>query len=149
MAAKKQSIKHSLVGTGDNLDLVVFGNLLEQSTTATTSFALEAADTKLVTPSVATAWGHSDEMHEDIGGEIAKFRDSVQSAKHVFFVVRSEAPRGYAYLYVRGIEVHPRRIEFKDSSLGEVAKTMATTILRNLTLIEPREEAPLKSNQKH
>ena len=61
----------------------------------------------------------------------------------------SEPPRHYTYMYVRSLEGQPRRIEFKDSSHGEVARTVATRILRNLRLIEPHEEAPLKSNKKH
>jgi hypothetical protein len=154
-ATKRQSIKHSLEGTGDNLELVVFGSLFEQSTIAAAlkemelRFELEAADSKLTIPSVATAWGHSDEMHEDVGGEIAKFRDNAQSTKRVLFVVWSEPPRCYTYLRMRSIECQPRHAEFKDSSHGEFARTVATRMLPNLRLIEPHEEAPLKSNQKH
>ncbi len=72
-AAKRQSMKHSLEGTDDKLELVVFGNLFEQNTIASIlkemelHSELEAADTKLMIPSVATAWGHYEELREDIG----------------------------------------------------------------------------------
>ncbi len=59
-------------------------------------FELEAADTKLTIPSIATAWGHSEDAHEDIGGEIAKFWGNARSIKHVFSVARSEPPRRYS-----------------------------------------------------
>ncbi len=52
-------------------------------------------------------------------------------------------------MYARSLEGQPRHIEFKDSSHGEVARTMSTRILRNHRLIEPHEEARLKSNEKH
>ncbi len=80
-------------------------------------------------------------MHERNGGEIAKFRDSVQSTKHVNFVMWSEPSRHYTYSYVRSLEGQPRHIKFKDGSHGEVARTVATWILRNLRLIEPHAEA--------
>ncbi len=109
-------------------------------------FELKATDTKLTLPSAATALGHSEEICEDVGGEIAQFRDNLQSTKHVLFAVWPEPPRQRAYLDARSLEGQPRHTELKDR---QVASTVAVRTSRKLRLIEPREEAPPKSNQKN
>ena len=111
---------HGLLGTGTtegNLEKVEENVLLEQSTVAAilaeTELRLQPKDTMILKPSVTTPWAN-DEVVEDLGGEVATTKVSIQTTKHVFFVLWSEPPRHYTYLYVRNIEGEPRHIEFKD-----------------------------------
>jgi hypothetical protein len=102
-------------------------------------------ETKIVPPSVSTVWSNH-ELEADHGGEMAAEKVLLQTTKHLFFLLWSEPPRHYTYLYVRNREGEPRHIEFKDSLPGEAARRAATNLLKNLELIGPEEQAPLPSN---
>ena len=152
---KRIALKRELEGgsaVANNLELIKTGTTLEQSTVAAICkelelrFECDKANTLIVVPSIATIWGLA-EVHEDHGGEVAKFMVKVHETQHVFFVLWSEPPIHYSYLYVKNIAGQPRHIEFKDSLPGEAARTVCTRTLRNLKLIEPHQEAPPLSNK--
>jgi hypothetical protein len=138
--------------SANNLEAVKIGETLEHSTVSAVCkefelrFECEVANEMLVVPSIAITFA-GDELVEDHGGEVAKFVVKVHEAKHVFFVLWSEPPSHYSYLYVKNVEGQPRHIEYKDSLPGEAARAVATRTLRNLKLIEPHEEAPQPSNK--
>ena len=148
-AAKRVELKNTLEGKDGNLEKVEENVLLEQSTVAAilaeTELRLQPKDTMILKPSVTTPWAN-DEVVEDLGGEVATTKVSIQTTKHVFFVLWSEPPRHYTYLYVRNILFEPRHIEFKDSCPNEAAHQAATKVLQNLGLIGAEEQAPQPSN---
>jgi hypothetical protein len=149
-APKRASIKHALEGGDGNLELIVHGTTLEQSTVAAVLTEIElrfdSKETKIVIPSIATPWGNDEAVYEDGGGEVGVFKAIVGSTKHVFLVLWSSPPAHFTYLYVRNVEGQPRHIEFKDSLPGEAARIVATKTLRNLGLIENHAEAPVPCN---
>jgi hypothetical protein len=148
-APQRAALKHKLEGVDGNLELIVDKTMLEQSTVAAILLEMELRlcpeDTKIVVPSIATAWSLG-EPPEDHGGEVATFKVIVKTTKHLLFVLWSEPPRHYTMLYVKNIEGHPRHIEFKDSMPGETARQAATRLLRNLELIEHGQECPKPCN---
>ena len=74
-AAKRASIKHALEGGDGNLELIVNGTTLEQSTVAAVlkeiELRFEPKETKIVIPSIATPWGNDEGAYEDAGGEVS------------------------------------------------------------------------------
>ena len=70
----RESIRHKLEGRSGNLEPVVHGELLEQSTVAAMLEEMELRlvpeETVIVPPSVATPWGLFDIAH-DVAGEVA------------------------------------------------------------------------------
>ena len=72
-AAKRASIKHALEGGDGNLELIVNGTTLEQSTVAAIlkeiELRFEPKETKIVIPSIAT--GNDEGAYEDAGGEVS------------------------------------------------------------------------------
>ena len=74
-AAKRASIKHALEGGDGNLELIVNGTTLEQSTVAAIlkeiELRFEPKETKIVIPSIATPWGNDEGAYEDAGGEVS------------------------------------------------------------------------------
>jgi len=148
-AHKRTALRHQLEGDDGNLELIVVNTMLEQSTVAAILHEMELRlspkDTKIVAPSIATAWSLG-EVPEDLGGEVAAFKVIVKTTKHVFFLLWSEPPRHYTMLYVRNIEGQPRHIEFKDSMPGDTARMTATRTLRHLGLIEHDQECPEPCN---
>ncbi len=123
--------------------------MIEQSTMAAIltemELRLDSEDTSIVQPSITTPWTLHEAVY-DAGGEVAAAEVKLQTTKHVFYVLWSEAPRHCSCLYVRSIEGEPRHIEFKDSCPNETARLAATKLLRNLKLIGPEEQAPPPSN---
>ncbi len=148
-ASRRASLKNALEGADKNLEVIVRGELIKQSTMAAILTEMElrlgSEDTSILKPSITTPWTFH-EVHYDAGGEVAAAEVKLQTTKHVFYVLWSDAPRHYTCLYVRSIEGEPRHIEFKDSCPNETARLAATKLLRNLKLIGPEEQAPPPSN---
>ena len=154
-APKRAAIRHTLEGTDENLEMIKAGTMIEQSTVAAILTEMELRltpkDTKIVIPSVCTAWTF-EEPPADHGGEVEASKKEHQTARHVFFLLWSEPPRHYTMIYVRNEkgEKH-RHIEYKDSLKGgsAAARLAGTRLLRNLELIGPTEECPAPSNTRH
>jgi hypothetical protein len=123
--------------------------MIEQSTVAAIltemEMRLDPKETRIVKPSITTPWT-LHEIDYDAGGETAMTKLQLQTTKHVFYLLWSDGPRHYTYLYVRSIEGEPRHIEFKDSCPNDAARLAATKLLRNLELIGIEEQAPAPSN---
>jgi hypothetical protein len=149
-ANKRAALKRLLEGEDENLELIAKGTLIEQSTVAAIltemEMRLDPKETSIIKPSITTPWT-LHEIDYDAGGEMAVSKLQLQTTKHVFYLLWSDAPRHYTYLYVRSIEGEPRHIEFKDSCPNEAARLAATKLLRNLELIGIEEQAPAPSNR--
>ena len=90
----------------------------------------------------------SDEIQCDSNLKVAAEIERLRNTKHVFFVLWSEQPKHYAFLYTRYVEGEPRLVEYKDSlpAPSPAAHAAATKLCHNLNLIGAEELAPEASN---
>ena len=90
----------------------------------------------------------SDEMQCDSNLKVAAEIRRLRNTKHVFFVIWSQPPRHYTFLYTSYVEGQPRLVEYKDSlpAPSPAAHAAATKLCHNLNLIGAEELAPEASN---
>ena len=153
-AQVRNELANQLVGSdgAENLELMQKNAMAEQSSINALCKEIEVRcdlgpEFLIFPPSVSTGYSSFEQGEDDIGGEMAKFRELVANTSHVFFVVWAEGPRHYTYLYTRKPEAGAKRfIEFKDSLKpgAESSRAAATKLLKNLKI---GEECPAPGNR--
>ena len=140
----RMAIYDALIGSTEaELERLVKNITIEQTSLSALLHELRTRfkpgpEIRIFEPSVCTVYSH-EAVGDDHGGENDKFAEDLLAIKHIFFVIWSENPSHFTYIYTRKPEGdEPRLIEFKDSLKlpPETSRKAATSLLRNLKLAE-------------